>query len=622
MKKAAKKASNAVVWTILVLLMIGLAGFGVTNFGGRVTSIGSVGDEKIPVDDYARALDTVLRDARGADGGPISLQEAEARGLLAQARGQVISTAALDDELRRVGISASDEMVSAELAATQAFQGGDGGFSREVYRQVLDSNGLDPASYEARIREAQARGLLRRAVGAPAAAPATYQAAMAAYLGERRRFTRAGVTADMLEAAVPDPTEAQLAGFHEANADAYTRPRTKRLSYVWVTPAMLADEVDVSEEELRRAYDRNRARFEQPERRIVERLVFSDRAAADAAKARLGAGEAGFGDLVAARGLSLGDVDMGPVTRGELSGTAAEAVFGAGGPGVVGPVESALGPALFRVSAILPARTTPFEEAAVQLRPALARDEARTRINELVSPLEDDLAAGATLGELAASTPLGSGEMEFTAASREGPAADPAFRAAAREAQPGDFPELIDLDNGGLAALRVEGVIEPRLQPLADIRDQVAKDWRAGERRRRLGERAEALAARIESGESFDSLGLTPEEAGPVTRRELSPQALADAVFATPEGRTGTAVSGDTATVVRVDAVLPPEPDGEAAATAAQLASQAGSTTGQDILTAFTRMLVAEKGVNLDQSAINAVQAQIGPGEGHSGAMQ
>lgn len=620
--KAAKKASNAVVWTILVLLMIGLAGFGVTNFGGRVTSIGSVGDERIPVDEYARALESVLRNAEGADGGPIGLQEAEARGLLAQARGQVISTAALDDELDRIGISASDAMVSEELAATPAFQGPDGSFSREAYRQVLDSNGLSPTRYEPRIREALARSLLRQAAGAPAPAPAPYEKALADYLGERRVFTRAEVAPAMLESEVPEPTAAQLQDYHEANADAYTLPRTKRLSYAWVTPEMLADEVEVTEEELRQVYERNRARFDQPERRIVERLVFPDMAAAEAARARLDAGGAGFDDLVTARGLAPGDIDMGPVTRGDLSEAAAQAVFAHEGPGVAGPVESALGLALFRISAILPARTTPFEEAAAQLRPALARQAARTRINELVTPLEDDLAAGATLEELAGSTPLEAGQMDFTSASREGPAADPAFRAAARQAQPGDFPELIDLEDGGLAALRVEEVIEPRLQPLAEIRDQVARDWRAAERRRLLSERAEALAARIAAGESFESLGLSPENVGPVTRRELSAQALAEAVFSTSEGSAGSAAGEGAATVFRVDQVLAPAPDGEAAATAGQLARQAGAAIGQDLLTAFTRALVAEKGVNLDQAAINAVQAQIGPGDGHSGAMR
>lgn len=50
------KGTNIVVWVILVLLIVGLAGFGATNFGGTVNSIGKVGDREIGVQRYARDL--------------------------------------------------------------------------------------------------------------------------------------------------------------------------------------------------------------------------------------------------------------------------------------------------------------------------------------------------------------------------------------------------------------------------------------------------------------------------------------------------------------------------------------------------------------------------------------
>ena len=55
-----KSAYNAVVWVILLLLIVGLAGFGATNFGGTVNSVGSVGNRDISVDRYARELQNEL----------------------------------------------------------------------------------------------------------------------------------------------------------------------------------------------------------------------------------------------------------------------------------------------------------------------------------------------------------------------------------------------------------------------------------------------------------------------------------------------------------------------------------------------------------------------------------
>ena len=38
------------------MLVVGLGGFGVTNFGGSLTSIGKVGDRSLTVTDYAHSL--------------------------------------------------------------------------------------------------------------------------------------------------------------------------------------------------------------------------------------------------------------------------------------------------------------------------------------------------------------------------------------------------------------------------------------------------------------------------------------------------------------------------------------------------------------------------------------
>ncbi|MFH7450842.1 peptidylprolyl isomerase, partial [Pseudomonas syringae pv. tagetis] len=79
--------------------------------------------------------------------------------------------------------------------------------------------------------------------------------------------------------------------------------------------------------------------FQQPERRMVERLVYPSEADAAAAKARLDAGEVSFEQLAAERGLTLTDIDLGERAEAEL-GAAGPAVFALDQPGVVGPVQT------------------------------------------------------------------------------------------------------------------------------------------------------------------------------------------------------------------------------------------------------------------------------------------
>ncbi|MCB2140191.1 MAG: SurA N-terminal domain-containing protein, partial [Rhodobacteraceae bacterium] len=50
------KGKNSVIWVLMGLMVAGLGGYGVTNFGASVNAIGSVGGREVDLRDYARAL--------------------------------------------------------------------------------------------------------------------------------------------------------------------------------------------------------------------------------------------------------------------------------------------------------------------------------------------------------------------------------------------------------------------------------------------------------------------------------------------------------------------------------------------------------------------------------------
>ncbi|CAN0605533.1 unnamed protein product, partial [Ectocarpus sp. 12 AP-2014] len=54
---AKKKVMNTVSAGLLVLLMLGLAGFGLTDFGGSVRTAATVGNAEITTNQFARAYD-------------------------------------------------------------------------------------------------------------------------------------------------------------------------------------------------------------------------------------------------------------------------------------------------------------------------------------------------------------------------------------------------------------------------------------------------------------------------------------------------------------------------------------------------------------------------------------
>ncbi|MFN3644210.1 MAG: SurA N-terminal domain-containing protein, partial [Gemmobacter sp.] len=178
--------SRTLVWVLLGLLFVGLAGFGIGGFGGSVRRIGTVGGQDIGVNDYARAMRQELQALSAQAGRPLTFQQAAAFGLDAQVLQRLVTTAALDDLAQRIGVDAGDARLAREIRAIPAFAGLSGQFDREGYRATLEQNGFNEASFEARVRADLARSVIQAAVAAPATPPAVMARTLYAWAGERR----------------------------------------------------------------------------------------------------------------------------------------------------------------------------------------------------------------------------------------------------------------------------------------------------------------------------------------------------------------------------------------------------------------------------------------------------
>lgn len=608
-----RKGASIVVWILMALLIVSLGGFGVTNFGGGVTTIGAVGDREITATRYARALQQELAATGAQIGQPLTLAQAQQFGLDQRVRQQLITAAALDDAAARIPLSVGDARVAQEIRAQQAFQGGSGQFDPEAYRFTLERNNLTIAEFEAEVRADLTRALLQGTVAGGFAAPAALTETLYAYVAERRGFSLLRLAEADLPAPVAAPTESELQAFYEANIADFTRPEAKRITYAALLPEDLAATLPVDEAALREAYEGRRAEFVQPERRLVERLVYPTEAEAQAARARLDAGEATFDALVAERGLTLADVDLGDPAREDL-GEAGDAVFALTGPGVVGPLPSEFGPALFRMNAILSAQETTFEEARPDLTVKLRQEAARRAIAGQVEAIDDRLAGGATLEDLNRELGLTLGTIDFSADSDASVAAYPAFREAATALAEGDFPEAVLLDDGGVAVLRLDEIVPPTPIPLDEARADVAAAWRAERVAAALADRAAAILAEVQGGAdlaSFGAVAQTPEIArdGFV---ENAPQDFLSTVFAMQPGEVRVVAGEGFAGVVRLDAVTPAAAEGDGpAALRGAIAAQAEQGIAQDAFALFGAALADEAGITLDQAAIDAVHAQF-----------
>lgn len=610
---AARKGNRLGLWIIVILLIIGLGGWYTGGAGARTDSVATVGDLEIGAQDYVNALRSQMQQVEQQSGQPLPFSEAQALGLDRAVLAQLVTERTLDAEAQRLGLSVGDERVARAVIALPAFQGLDGQFDREAYREALRRNGLTEGEFETSLRQDSTRTILQAAVVSGLPEPRAYGEALAAYSNESRTATWAALSTAGV-AVAPQPTDADLRAFYEANPDRFTAPETRAISYAWITPAAIQDDLPVDDAAVRALYDERLDQFVQEERRLVERLVFPSDEAAQDARARLDAGEASFEDLVAERGLQLSDVDLGDVSRAEL-GDAAEAVFAAQSGDLVGPLPTSLGPTFFRVNAILAADEVPFEEAAPDLRAEIANGQARDVIADLRPQVEDLVAGGATVADLAGRTDLEPGEIAFTEDSTEGPAPYQSFRDAALAAEEGDLPAIVELEDGGLLVLQLDGITAPALRPFEEARPDVLSAWQAQAIRDEVEARAEAAAQAIAGGASFEDQGLAPRAEENLTRRSqvegTSPDFL-PAVFGMQPGEARAIPTEDGAIVLRLDAVAAADPESETVqAEAAAIASEVSGAISQDVFEAYARALQVGTEVRIDDRALAAVNAQL-----------
>lgn len=613
-KKPRKRGTTVMGWLLLAMIAGGLGGFGVTNFGGGVTSVGSVGGTDISVNDYARAVRQEAAAFSEQLGTQIGVSEALAFGLDKQALANLVSRAALDNEAQRIGVSIGDDSVAAEVMKQQSFQGLSGKFDRETYRLTLQQNGWTEREYETAVRGDVARSLLQGAVTGGFAAPQPMVDAMYRYIAERRGFSMIRLSEADLATPLAAPTDEALKAHYDAHLDRFTKPESKRIAYALLLPDMIAADQPVDDAVLKKMYDDRIADFVQPERRLVERLVYPDAAARDAAEARLKDGSATFEQLVEERGLSLDAIDLGDVSEADL-GAAGAPVFAAG-EGAVVAGDSDLGPALFRMNGVLEGQNTSFEGAREDLAAELQMDAARRAIADKVEQIDDLLAGGATLEDLAKEMGMEFSTLDHVPGQQgtEPVEGYQAFRNAAEAVQEGDFPEAIVLEDGGVVALEFKETMPAAPIPFDEVRDRVAEDWQKETLAKALSDQALAFKAAAETGTALGALGIvdvTPEIArdGFV---EGAPKSLLPDVFLMQPGDLKVVEDGDFVALVRLDAIKPADETGDAAAALkSALASQIEQAFAADAMQGYTGALQDAAGIQLDQAAITAVNTSL-----------
>jgi len=615
------KKNQPFVYGLLGLLALGLVGIASGGVdGSRISSIGKVGEEPIPVTSYAQSLRNTIQNISRQIGRQLTSQEISAYGLQSEALENVVSSAALSNEAKRLKISVGDDLVAEEIIATPTFTSVNGKFDKEAYEFALENSGLDTKEYELQTRKAIARSLIEGAVASGTKTPSSHAMTLIKFAREERSFDWASIDKKLLSTQAINPTIDQLKAYYDKNNILYTAPLSRKLTYVLLSPEMLADRIVVSQSELKDEYKSQPDRFNKPARRIIDRIIFDSVKTARTVKDQLDKEEVSFTKVAEDRGLTQTDIDLGDIEKGQLDKDIDDLLFNASEVGIYGPIDTNLGPALFQINAIIDPQNTSFEDAAEELTAEYVSIESRKLINEMITDIDDLLAQGLTLEEIAKETAMELEKISYDNTTENGIAAYDGFRAEALKVKIGGFPELRELSDGGVFALRLDDLIEPALRPFETVKDQVATDWSASEDKKSLLKLADTLIIKLDNGETFESLNLNAESVSSITRNKYIdgiPAQLLEELFSNKTGKTSKIDNGDTVLLARLNDIseFNSETD-ESKELLSQVGIQLSNQVTGDLLRLFASALKDRDGVILNQNAVNQINTQILGGTG------
>jgi len=615
-----KRASSWFVRTLLVVLIVSFAVWGIGDlFMGRedIEIAATVGDTEVPLREVDRAFENDRRALQEQFGTTITREQAAAMGLLNRALQSVVARAMIDQHRRDIGLGVTDAEVAAAIRQDPFFQSA-GSFDRSRFDSFLRSAGLSEAQFVESMRRDIGRNRVLDAFTDLVAAPAPLTERLGAHRGERRTATV--LVVPRADLPVGEPDEAALrALLEEEGAERFTAPEFRDVTFVTLSTDDIVDEIEIDEAQLRDEYEARRAFYTRDERRRVGQLLASDREVVEAARSAVDEG-AVFADLaseMAAEGLTYST--LGPTTAADLPAEFADAVFALDEGAVSRPVESSFGWHLFRVIEIEPAEVQPFEAVRDEIRRDLALERAIDQLPELAAALDDEIAAGGSLEDAAATVGLEPTRLEAVDAEGRGPDGQLLREAPSSDiladifaAPVGQTSLLEETPAGTFYMFRVDAVQEPQRRPLADVRDEVAELWRMREQDRAAAERAEAIMADARAGRTLEAIAaelggeVELRSTEPVTRSAsgaevgLSPEAVT-AMFRTRAGE----LAREPVPVEEGQAILRTEQiESPAADEVAAIAEQLQVALRDDLLVQYESTLRARYPVQVNNEAI------------------
>jgi peptidyl-prolyl cis-trans isomerase D len=504
-------------------------------------TVAKVGDESVTVQDVRQQLNQI--EQRSPNMKPLEALYAQ------QILKQLVFQKELEYEAKRLGITVSDQERADRIRqyVPTAFKGGAFVGMDQYSAEVQARFQLTVPVFEELLREGLLEEKFRKLVtDGISVGPAELQDEFR-YKNEKVKLDYTLIKPEDLESKI-SPDEAEIRAAYEKNKSKYQVPERRVARYALVDVNQIRQNIQVSDDMLMQQYKANIQQYQVPNRVHVEHILFMTvgkpdaeveevkKKAEDVLKQVKKGGK--FEDLAKKYSEDPGSKDKGGdlswITQGQTVPEFEKTAFSLSPGQVSDLVKTQYGFHIIKVLEKETAHTKPFEEVKDSLRPTLLLNQA----DKLASETADKLSAAIRRSNKISLDDLAKEHHLTVNETRPISATDPLLELAnSQEAKDAIFRlrlgelSLPARTDRGYVVLSVKSIQPAHPGSLEEVRDRVITDLKREKSAELARNKAEELLKRVKAGEKFDAaaraLGLDPKTSDPLARDGVIPGGVA-----------------------------------------------------------------------------------------------
>ena len=397
------KINKFFAWIIVLLLVLGLVGFGLQDVLSRWGSskLATVGDIEISTKEFGQDFIREINFISQNLGKNLSVQEAKSIGIHFRVLERLINRSLLDQLVRDLEISIGDTFLLKRIKANTNFQDNNGNFNRENYNQYLNQLNLSENEFEDILRNELSRELLTQILNIELDHSKFSTKKIADYIGEKRKvsFYKLNAAKQKFNFEIKDDA---VRSFYDTNKEKYMSNAIKKFSVLNINPSTVSSELNITKEEINKIYNERKKEFSSPEFRELNRIIFPSQNLADIAYEELSNNKKTFAQIGQEMNLDEKALNFGTYSKEDLDQKLSTLIFDKTKKinTIIGPINGELGFELYEIIKILPSTTLSMNEAKNILKEEIKFENSLNKLAEIIPIIEDKIASGETLEEI------------------------------------------------------------------------------------------------------------------------------------------------------------------------------------------------------------------------------